>query len=30
MQKTAGRGDWHALAAALEEWLEAFGVLLES
>ena len=25
--KTAGRGGWHTLAAALEEWLESFGIL---
>ena len=27
MGKPAGRGAWHALAAALEEWLEALGIL---
>ena len=28
IRKPAGRGDWHALAAALEEGLEALGILL--
>ena len=29
-RQPAGRGDWHALAAALEEGLEALGILLDN
>ncbi len=30
LRKPAGRGDWHALPAALEEGLEALGILLDN
>ncbi len=30
LRRTAGSGDWHPLAAALEEWLESLGILHEN
>ncbi len=30
LRRTAGSGDWHPLAAALEEWLESLSILHEN
>ena len=30
LRRTAGSGNWHPLAAALEEWLESLGILHEN